>query len=1277
MFGGLLVLALLGALVAPYFIDWTAYRADFEREASKILGREVTVKGAASARLLPFPSVTFDEVEVKGPEGEALLTVDRFRMDAELAPYLSGEIFIYSMALERPTVRLPIRADESIRWVVDNPEIPTGATVVLENVVIEDGTVIIDDESIGRTKTLLDIDATLSAESLAGPVDGTGSFTVDGQRVVFDVRTGLPQDDGSMPVRVTAANDALDTRIILDGTATAANSVPGFAGSFGLIRPVPDQVLDAQAEEQANPFDSLDPQERGQPSMTEAEPAVAPLRAGGNIRLTADRAEVSELRMQAGGGTQPYILTGSGSLDYGAEPSFALELEGEQVNVDALNAEEEALPPGAVAKDDPDAERLGLSRRIEAMRAVLADVPRPTIDGTIALSLPVVTAGDTTIRDVALVARPQPTGWRLDSFAAELPGRTRIEAAGDVGLDKDFEFSGRLLVASQQPSGFSDWLTGTIDPAVRTLSRAGFSAQTTLSPDRQIFENLEVDVGGDEISGQIARVRAEDHTKITADLQGERVDLDAVLALSRLFTGRDDSLAEADRFDIALDAGPITFADAAADSVNADLSFDGGTLTVDELVIEGLAGARVTSSGTLSDLDGGDAKGRLKVALESQDPDRFFDFLRRVRPGIPLIEVLAERANRLSPLDLSGEVEAVEGEDGKRPTLLVRMRGTADGTRIDMSSAIENGIYARTESGRFGLDLQLKNDRPTVLLGQLGISAVDVSPPSPLEAELSLSAAETGPAVTSATLRAPGNEVSVDGVLEVTPGGVTGADLSVYVNSDDAGPWLRALAVDLGQSFDIVPVSVSGGLIYQDGGWHLPDLGGTIADVSLSAALDKRPEEPLGGNVHVSELSLPWVANLVYGRPLLDVAGMVDWSSESFRPALLPPVEAALNLTADRMTLGATALSDVSADLALSGSEVSLSAMKAQYDGAPLTARATLRNTGGLGGFSLVALAQDIDLAGLFPAAASSDDPAQMSGEIRLESSGQSYQALVSATTGAGSVTVRGIKLPGVGQNTLQPLLAAADSEDFRPQAETAETFRTISKGRAFPVEEAETEFTVAGGTIRFAPVTLDEGDTQLTIDASLDLSDLGLDGDMRLAIDPGVDRVEGAEPVVNYALAGRLSQPELQLDATGLTNYLSVRALEREQARVEAMQESLEEKLRLRREARFYRWRETVAAERARAAEERRQAEEQAAAQRAAEEQARRDEAEAAKRRAQQAANRENAAQRRNQPTPEPSRNGSGGSPATLNFDPPPAADGGTNKEFPSLPGVSNPLEF
>ncbi|MAU98222.1 MAG: hypothetical protein CMP81_20460 [Fulvimarina sp.] len=1120
---------------------------------------------------------------------------------------------------------------------------------------------------------------------------------------MFDVAAGIPEDDGSMPLRVTASNRTLDGEIVLDGRATATGDVPQFSGSVALVRPAPEPV-DATAAA-ASPFEALDggADEAGDLSR---QAAVPPIRATGNIVLSSEKAEVSDLRVAAGGGAQPYILTGSGELAYGDATRFSLTLEGEQVNVDALaggpsTAADPASPAAEThASGGTEASQQSLSRRLEAMRGILAEVPRPTMDGTVQISLPVVTAGDTTIRDVAFTAEPRAAGWKLDSFVAEVPGRTRIEASGDLGVDEGFSFEGDLLVASQQPSGFSDWLTGNVDPAVRTLSRAGFAARTTLTGDRQVFDALEIDVGGDIITGEMARVETSGTTTMTAKLKGGKVDLDAVLALSRLFTGRDRSIADADRFDLALQAGPVSYAGATADMVDADLGFDGDSLTVDHLTIAGLAGARLTSSGSLTDLSGGDAKGKLDVELDTKEPQRFFAFLQRAFPGIPLIEVLAPRAERLAPLLLSGEVEAVDGAPGKKPTLLVRLDGTADGTKIDLNSAVENGIYAAAESGRFGLDLRLENDQPTVLLGQLGIASVDLAPPSPLEVELSLSAAETGPAVASATMRAPGSEVSIDGSVEVAPGGVTGADFAVYVNSEDVGPWLRSLAIDLGQSFDEVPVDVNGGVVFRDGAWRISGLNGTIAGTDVVADLARPLGEPFTGKVTLSRLSLPWLADLVYGRPLLGPASEPDWSRQAFTASLLPPVAATVDVEAGEMTLaGGLAVSGVAASLDLSPTSAALQNIRARLGDAEVAGSLVMRNSEGLAGFSLAAYAEGIDLSGLAPALSSGEGPARLDGAIRLDASGQSYQALIQAVSGAGDVTVVNASIPGVPEEILRPLLAAADAPDFQPQGQTASTFAALGASRSFDVATASSEFTVTGGTLKLSPVEIAGGDTRLTVDASLDLADLSLDGDLTLAIDPGREAVAGAEPTVIYDLSGSLTAPRLDLDATVLTNYLSVRALEREQARVEAMQESLEEKLRLRREGRFYRWRQDTATRLAEEAESRRkaaeeearaleevQARERSAAEQAAREKAAADEA-AAKEAARQAAEKQAAAEAARQPAPEraprpnpPAASGrpSERSPPGLTFDRPlPASPNARTPDFESLPGVTNPLDF
>ena len=116
-FGGLLVLALFVALIGPYFVDWSSYRQDFEREASRILGQKVQVLGSAEARLVPFPSVTFDNVVVgEGQDGKPMMTVERFSMDAELAPFLSGEIRIFDMRIENPRATVRLSPDGELDW---------------------------------------------------------------------------------------------------------------------------------------------------------------------------------------------------------------------------------------------------------------------------------------------------------------------------------------------------------------------------------------------------------------------------------------------------------------------------------------------------------------------------------------------------------------------------------------------------------------------------------------------------------------------------------------------------------------------------------------------------------------------------------------------------------------------------------------------------------------------------------------------------------------------------------------------------------------------------------------------------------------------------------------------------------------------------------------------------------------------------------------------------------------------------------------------------------
>ena len=71
------IVALVAALVGPFYIDWNKFRPQFEAEASKIIGAPVRVGGGLDARLLPTPSLRLQSVVVGGPNDLGKVRADK------------------------------------------------------------------------------------------------------------------------------------------------------------------------------------------------------------------------------------------------------------------------------------------------------------------------------------------------------------------------------------------------------------------------------------------------------------------------------------------------------------------------------------------------------------------------------------------------------------------------------------------------------------------------------------------------------------------------------------------------------------------------------------------------------------------------------------------------------------------------------------------------------------------------------------------------------------------------------------------------------------------------------------------------------------------------------------------------------------------------------------------------------------------------------------------------------------------------------------------------
>ena len=99
------IIALIAALVGPYFIDWNQFRPQFEAEATRIVGAPIRVAGKLDARLLPAPSLQLRSVTVGGANDLGKVRAEKLDVEFSLGSLMRGEwrateLTINGMALD-------------------------------------------------------------------------------------------------------------------------------------------------------------------------------------------------------------------------------------------------------------------------------------------------------------------------------------------------------------------------------------------------------------------------------------------------------------------------------------------------------------------------------------------------------------------------------------------------------------------------------------------------------------------------------------------------------------------------------------------------------------------------------------------------------------------------------------------------------------------------------------------------------------------------------------------------------------------------------------------------------------------------------------------------------------------------------------------------------------------------------------------------------------------------------------------------------------------------
>jgi hypothetical protein len=208
---------------------------------------------------------------------------------------------------------------------------------------------------------------------------------------------------------------------------------------------------------------------------------------------------------------------------------------------------------------------------------------------------------------------------------------------------------------------------------------------------------------------------------------------------------------------------------------------------------------------------------------------------------------------------------------------------------------------------------------------------------------------------------------------------------------------------------------------------------------------------------------------------------------------------------------------------------------------------------------------------------------------------GRSLAGLVSTLSGSGSFSIRDGIIRSINPTAFSSIIRAADTGLVLNPDRVRSVFEGYLDAGSLPFERASGSFGVSSGAIRVSTMSLDTKSATALGGGLLDLNTQTISSDWSLKVDPGNERVTGAEPEVGVLFSGSVGNPKRVVDVTPLMGYLTVRAFEKEVTRIEALQANIQERERL---VRLLKVQREQADERIR-----RKAEEDAAAKRAEEE--------------------------------------------------------------------------
>lgn len=1094
------ILALVAALIGPFFIDWSQFRPQFEAEASRIVGAPVRVVGKLDARLLPAPSLQLHGVTIGGANDLGRFRAEKLDVEFSLGSLMRGEWRATELTVGGLAVDLGLNAQGRLDLPASTGPFNLGALAIDRLNVT--GRINLHDASSRSTLELSDIAFSGDVRSLAaGAMRGDGNFTRSGTRHAFRISSGQTNDGNGTRFRFVVDANEKSPGIDLDGVLSFDNRVPGFDGALIITSAV---------------------------SKAEVNLANAPWRIVSKVKADPSQAQFETVEVSYGTDDGGVKLSGVADYRFGASPLLHAVLSAKQFDADRLLAKQ----------DGSDA-----ASPIAALRKLTAIIPQPSLRTQIQISADQIMLGGRPVQNIGADLHGDAKSWIIERLEFRAPGTTRVVASGAAQPGSN-GFAGAVSIDSADSDLLAGWLKGQIDGRLRDQRPLRMRGNFTSNAEKLSVDGLKAEIDGGTLEGRLALnyPSATVGSRIDAELRADRLDLDAAIALVRSLSGPQAEWPEAGK--LSLDIGRAISAGQEMRPFAAQLAYGPKAISLDRFKVGEASGLMLEGNGSF---DRHDATGKLMlnasapsltqvgkiVAPFAPDAAKRLDALAAV-PGAAKLKLSLDLAKAQAKAD---RADARVSLDVDAP----QFKGTVTATASPTLVAVRNLDGDALSRSDLSLESRLTG-QGRALLAMLGLNGLLAAGEAPLALEANASGAWHAPMRVKAKFSGADLDADVQGTAEPfakTPK----AALTLAASNANIAPLLGIAPADTAAKANLSSrLSLNGDKL------NLDDIDTTIAGSRLRGrlAITLGAEKSLSGQLGADTIDLASALGWMIGARGHDVSDPLTGSA-------LPGWRGQLAVQALRAALpGGAELQPVSGTIKSDGRTLAVEAIKGKIGGGDLTADIDLKPAA-----TGYALGARVEVNGADSSSLRYRGLAMPAGTTSLKmsiaSQGRSASALEGAVSGDGLVTIDALRIAGLDPRVFDVAISASDSGQATDDAKLKQIVEPALARAAFATTTAQIPFSIKDSRLRVGATTLEAEGTRVVVSGGYDIvaDQIDIRANLLGAAMPGSQN----RPEIQLFLMGPPDRLDRTIDIASLSSWLAVRAIDRETRRLDLLE--------------------------------------------------------------------------------------------------------------------------